>query len=81
MNMTRTPLPSQFRVWLVEKWMEHKDELMLWEHRHPEYDDKYYFNKHKWMLRRMFQQQEQFIRENHRKIQKEVKRGLKKGNL
>ena len=72
---------STFRLWLIEKWYEHKDELMMWERRLPEYDDKYYFNKHKWMLRRMFQQQEQFIRENHRKIQKEVKRGLKKGNL
>ena len=48
---------SKFRFWLVEKWFEHKDELMAWEHKLPEYDDRYYFSKHKWMLRRMYQEE------------------------
>lgn len=50
-------LPSEFRVWLQHKWFEHKDELMLWERKWPEYDDKYYFRKHKWMLRKMYRQE------------------------
>jgi hypothetical protein len=76
-------LPSAFRIWLQEKWFEHKDELMLWEKRAPEYDDKYYFKKHKWMLRKMYREEqiEKFMEDNQRKIQKEIKRGFKKGNL
>lgn len=50
-------MPSQFRVWLQEKWFQHKDELMTWEKKEPEYDDKYYFKKHKWMLRKMFREE------------------------
>ena len=49
--------PSEFRVWLGNKWMEHKDEILAWENRLPEYDDKYYFRKHKWMLKKMFQEE------------------------
>jgi predicted acyl esterase len=52
---------TEFRHWLQEKWFEHKEELMLWEHRLPEYDDKYYFNKHKWMLRRMFKEEKKDV--------------------
>ena len=76
-------IPSPFRLFLIEKWMQHKDELMVWEKRLPEYDDKYYFQKHKWMLRKMFREEniEKFSQDNGRKIQKEIKRGLKKGNL
>jgi len=74
---------SKFRLWLIEKWYEHKDELMLWERKLPEYDDKYYFRKHKWMLRKMFQEEqiEKFADQNALKIQKEIKRSFKKGNL
>ena len=46
-----------FRMWLQEKWYEHQDELMMWEKRFPEYDSTYYFQRHKWMLRRMFQEE------------------------
>jgi len=46
-----------FRMWLQEKWYEHQDELMMWEKRFPEYDSTYYFQKHKWLLRRMFQEE------------------------
>lgn len=51
-------LPSAFRLFLSEKWMQHKDELMAWENRLPEYDDKYYFRKHRWMLRKMFREEQ-----------------------
>lgn len=55
-ELPKTKLPSEFRSWLMQKWFEHKDELMMWEKRQPEYDDKYYFKKHKWMLRKMFRE-------------------------
>jgi len=48
--------PSAFRVWCNDKWMEHKDELYTWEQRFPEYDSTYYFRKHRWMLKKMFQE-------------------------
>ena len=49
--------PSPFRQWLQEKWFEHKEEILVWEKRLPEYDDKYYFKKHKWMLRKMYREE------------------------
>lgn len=52
---------SEFRAWVNEKFMEHKDELMAWENRLPEYDAKYYFSKHKWMLRKMFQEEKRNV--------------------
>ena len=71
---------SNFRIFCSEKWYEHKDEILSWTGKAlVEYDSEYYFKKHKWLLKRMFQ--EEFIKDNHRAIQKEVKRGLKKGNL
>jgi hypothetical protein len=53
--------PSQFRVWLIEKWYQHKDELLVWEKRLPEYDDRYYFRKHKWMLRKMYKEERENV--------------------
>ena len=76
--------PTPFRAWCNEMWMQHKDEIFVWEHKQPEYDSTYYFQKHRWMLKQMFKDQqakEQFAKDNHRKIQKELKRGFKKGNL
>jgi hypothetical protein len=52
---------------------------MDWERTIPSYGIEEYFHRNKWLLKRMFL--EQLIKENHRKIQKEVKRGFKKGNL
>lgn len=77
-------MSSTFRHFCQEKWFEHKDEILAWTGKAlTEYDDKYYFNKHRWMLKRMYKDYlvEQFADENARKIQKEVKRGLKKGNI
>jgi hypothetical protein len=71
--------PGSFRTFCTEKWYEHKDEKMDWERTIPSYGIEEYFHRNKWLLKRMFI--EQLIKENHRKIQKEVKRGFKKGNL
>ena len=55
------PLPKEmgkpFRLFCIAKWFEHKDEILAWT-RQPltEYDDKYYFSKHKWLLKRMFKE-------------------------
>ena len=50
--------PSAFRIFIQNKWFEHKDEIYAWT-RQPltEYDDKYYFRKHKWLLKKMFKEQ------------------------
>lgn len=58
MPNSKTKLPSSFRVFIQQKWFEHKDEIYAWT-RQPltEYDDKYYFRKHKWLLKRMFKEQ------------------------
>jgi len=51
------PKCADFKCFIQRKWMEHKDELMRWEARRPEYDQEYYFRKHRWMLRRMYQEE------------------------
>ena len=56
-KLPETPAPSEFRLWLIDKWFQHKDEILVWEKRLPEYDDKYYFRKHKWMLRKMYKEE------------------------
>ena len=47
---------SAFRLFCTEKWFEHKDELFEWTHQLPDYDEKYYFRKHRWMLKKMYQE-------------------------
>jgi hypothetical protein len=76
-------IPSEFRSWCNEKWMEHKDEVYIWEQKFPEYDSTYYFRKHRWMLKKMFQEEklEEYRIKNEKQIQKAIKRGFKKGNL
>jgi len=82
-ELLKMPDPSAFRWWCSEKWMEHRDELFLWEKRFPEYDSTYYFRKHRWMLKKMFKEEqiEKYHKENKKEISKLVKRGFKKGNL
>jgi len=49
--------PSSFRLFCNEKWFEHKDEILTWTGRPLiEYDSKYYFNKHRWLLKKMFKE-------------------------
>lgn len=45
---------SPFSNWLREVWMQHKDEVEMWTKSSPDYDIKYYFNKHKWWLKMQF---------------------------
>ena len=47
---------TSFRQFVWEKWQEHKDELMAWERTLPQYDEKYYFAKHKWFLKNIFKE-------------------------
>jgi hypothetical protein len=48
-------MPSAFHLFVNEKWFEHKDEILLWTGKPlTEYGSDYYFNKHKWLLKRMF---------------------------
>lgn len=58
MPNSKTKLPKPFRIFIQNKWFEHKDEIYAWT-RQPltEYDDKYYFRKHRWLLKRMFKEQ------------------------
>lgn len=46
-----------FRNFVYNKWLDHKDEIFSWTHQLPTYDEKYYFNKHRWMLRAMFKEE------------------------
>jgi hypothetical protein len=45
-----------FRQFVTEKWEEHKDELMAWEKKLPQYDAGYYFRKHKWFLKNIYKE-------------------------
>ncbi len=74
---------SGFRSFCNDKWYEHLDEKRMWENKAPSYNSEVYFHRNKWLLKRMFLEQraEQFAEDNRRKIQKELKRGFKKGNL
>ena len=52
--------PSAFRNFIQEKWFEHKDEIYAWTGKAlTEYDDKYYFRKHKWLLKTMFKKEQE----------------------
>jgi hypothetical protein len=46
---------SEFRAWCMDKWYEHKEELLLCEKRITEYSSKEYFAKYKYWLKRQFQ--------------------------
>ena len=51
-------VPSDFRLFCHHKWNEHKDEIFVWTGEvQLEYDDKYYFRKHRWLLKAMFKEQ------------------------
>lgn len=48
---------SPFKLFCSEKWFEHKDEILAWTGRMAEYDNKYYFRQHRWLLKKMFKEQ------------------------
>jgi hypothetical protein len=46
-----------FRLWLQEKWFEHKDELASLNMGVPDYNIQEYFNRHKYWLKREYRYQ------------------------
>lgn len=75
----QTPKYSEFRQFCQNKWFEHRDEILDWTGRPVDYDAGYYFRQHRWLLRRMFI--EEYARRNSSKIQKSIKRSMKRGNI
>ena len=55
-NRPDTAASSEFRQFVYDKWYEHKDELLMWEKRLPQYDSTYYFKQHKWFLKNLFRE-------------------------
>lgn len=45
---------SGFRTFCNDMWFKHKDELLEWEKRLPQYDSSYYYRKHKWFLKNAY---------------------------
>lgn len=45
---------SDFRIWLQEMWMRHKDELYELEQVLPDYDQDEYFKRLRWFLKREY---------------------------
>ena len=68
---------SNFRSFCNDKWFEHKDELFVWEHKQPEYDSTYYFQKHRWMLKQMFKEEQ---KEQKNSLQKTIIERYKKNS-
>lgn len=52
---------TPFRQFVWEKWQEHKDELLQWENRLPEYNEKYYFSKHRWFLKNIYREEQKKV--------------------
>lgn len=48
------PRQSEWRNFIQEIWMKHKDEIMAWESRQVDYSLQEYYNQHKWFLKRLF---------------------------
>lgn len=51
-------IPSPFRAFCNMMWQEHKEEIYSWTNQMVDYDDKYYFRKHKWLLKKMFKEKQ-----------------------
>jgi hypothetical protein len=50
--------PSDFRMFCQHKWNEHCDEIFAWTGKaQVGYDAKYYYNKHRWLLKSMYKEQ------------------------
>ncbi len=51
------PGQSNFKLFCMDKWFEHKDEIFQWTGRNtPEYDSTYYFKKHRWLLKTLYKE-------------------------
>ena len=49
---------SEFRNFVYHMWWKHQDEIYAWTGNLVQYDDKYYFRKHRWLLKKMFKEQQ-----------------------
>lgn len=47
-----------FKQFCYDMWLAHKDEVFEWEKRLPDYNCQEYFARYKWMLKKMFKEQE-----------------------
>lgn len=45
-----------FRIWLQERWFQHKEEMENWA-QPVNYDLRQYFNKYRWWLKREYRYQ------------------------
>ena len=43
-----------FRMWCLNIWTEHVEEMWQWEKKAPSYNSTEYFHKYKWWLKREF---------------------------
>lgn len=49
---------SDFKMFCRSKWYEHKDEILTWTGRPlTDYNDSDYFRKNRWLLKRMYKEQ------------------------
>lgn len=48
--------PSPFRVWITNKWYEHKDEVAVWGGEICGTPEEY-FRKYKWFLKTIYQKE------------------------
>ena len=55
-NTLNGPELSSFRMFCNETWYEHKDEIIAWTGKQVDYDATYYFQKHRWLLKKMLKE-------------------------
>tara|TARA_R110000803_G_scaffold76759_1_gene141514 strand:+ start:255 stop:443 length:189 start_codon:yes stop_codon:yes gene_type:complete len=51
-------VPTDFKLFCMDKWFEHKDEIFEWTgSNQPDYGPAYYFKQHRWLLKAMFKEE------------------------
>jgi len=50
---------TNFRAFCTEMWYKHRDEILEWERRLPQYNSSYYFRQHRWFLKNAYKQHNQ----------------------
>lgn len=48
---------TDFRVWLQNMWLDHRDEVLSVSGRECDYDLSTYFHKYKWWLKAVYKHQ------------------------
>lgn len=54
-------VPSEFRIWVTNKWFEHRDENEAWGYR-VDGSSTDYFRKYKWFLKTIYQKEKRHAR-------------------